>query len=136
MACYIEEGTEAESVWECCAEGDIGTERDEVTWEWRKLHNLELYALHCSPNITGVIQSRRMRWAGHVAWKGSGDVHAGFWWGNLREREHLKDLGVSGSVILRWTFRKWDGDKNRIDMAQDRNSWRALLNAVMNVRIP
>jgi len=77
-----------------------------------------------------------MRWEGHVAWMGSGEVHAGFWWGNLREREHLGDLGVSGSVILRWTFRKWDGDKNRIDMAQDRNSWRALLNAVMKVRIP
>jgi len=41
--------------------------RDEVTEEWRRLHNEELNDLHCSPNIVRVIQSKRMRWAGHVA---------------------------------------------------------------------
>ena len=44
----------------------FGPKRDEVTGEWRKLHNKELSDLYCSPNILQVIKSRRMRWAGHV----------------------------------------------------------------------
>ena len=47
--------------------GIFGPKRDEVTGEWRKLHNEELNDLFCSPNIVRVIKSRRMRWAGHVA---------------------------------------------------------------------
>ena len=45
----------------------LGPRRDEVTGEWRRLHNEELNDLYCSPNIVRVIKSRRMRWAGHVA---------------------------------------------------------------------
>jgi hypothetical protein len=45
----------------------FGPKRDEVTGEWRRLHNKELYALYSSPNIIRVINSRRLRWAGHVA---------------------------------------------------------------------
>ena len=45
----------------------FGAKRDEVTEEWRKLHNEKLHALYSSPNIMGVIESIRMRWAGHVA---------------------------------------------------------------------
>jgi hypothetical protein len=47
--------------------GIFGPKRDEVTGEWRRLHNKELYALYFSRNIIRVIKSRRMRWAGHVA---------------------------------------------------------------------
>jgi hypothetical protein len=45
----------------------FGPKRDEVTGEWRRLHNKELYALYSTPNIIRVIKSRRVRWAGHVA---------------------------------------------------------------------
>jgi hypothetical protein len=45
----------------------FGPKRDEVTGEWRRLHNKELHALYSSPNIIRVIKSRRLRWAGHVA---------------------------------------------------------------------
>jgi hypothetical protein len=40
---------------------------------------------------------------------GRGEVHRGFWWGNLREGDHLEDLGVDGSIVLKWIFEKWDG---------------------------
>jgi hypothetical protein len=80
--------------------------RDEVIGEWRKLHNEELNYLYCSTNIVRVIKSRRMRWAGHVARMGRGDACTGFWWGNLRKRDHLEDPGLDGRIILRWIFRK------------------------------
>jgi hypothetical protein len=49
-----------------------------------------------------------MRWAGHVAGRGRGEVGTEFWWGNLRERGHLEDPGLDGRIILRWIFREWD----------------------------
>ena len=64
--------------------------RDEVTGKWKMLHNEELSDLYCSPNIARVIKSR-MRWAVYVAYVGRGGVHTGFWWGNLREKDYLKD---------------------------------------------
>jgi hypothetical protein len=57
----------------------FGPKRDEVTGEWRRLHNEELNDLYSSPNIILVIKSRRMRWAGHVARMGKREVHTGFW---------------------------------------------------------
>jgi hypothetical protein len=57
----------------------FGPKRDEVTGEWRKLHNEELNGLYSSPNIIRVIKLRRMRWAGHVARIGKGEVYTGFW---------------------------------------------------------
>jgi len=81
---------------------------DEMTGEWRKLHNEELNNLYCSPDIVRVIKWRRIGWAGHVARMGKGEVCTGFWWGNLKERDHLGDPGVDGRIILSWIFRKWD----------------------------
>jgi hypothetical protein len=79
----------------------FGPRRDEVTGQWRKLHNEELYYLYLSPNIFLVIKSRRMRWAGHVARMGRGEVCTGVWWGNLRERDRLRVPRVDGKIILR-----------------------------------
>jgi len=54
-----------------------------------------------------VIKSRRIRWTGNVARIGARRRCTGFWWGNLRERDHLEDPGVDVG-ILSWIFRKWD----------------------------
>jgi len=59
----------------------FGPKRDEVTGEWRNLHREELNDLCSSPNITRVIEAKRIRWAGHVALMGMGKVCTGFWWG-------------------------------------------------------
>jgi hypothetical protein len=63
-------------------------------------------------------------------------VHKGFWWGNVRERYHLKDPGVDGRIILRWIFGKLCRGMDWIDLAQDSDRWRALVNVVMNLWVP
>ena len=85
----------------------FGLRRDEVTGEWRRLHNEELNGLYSSPNIVRVIKSRRMRWVGHVARMGEERVRIGSWWGNRRERDRWGDLGVDGWIILGWICRRW-----------------------------
>jgi hypothetical protein len=56
--------------------------------------------------------------------------------GKPEGKNHLGDPDVDVRIILRWIFRKWDGDMNWIDLAQDSDRWRALVNAVMNFRVP
>jgi len=86
----------------------FGPRRDEVTGEWRKLHNEELNDLYTSPNIVRVIKYRRMRWAGHVALMGEERGCIGSWWGNRREGDHWVDLGVDGRIIIERISRRWD----------------------------
>jgi hypothetical protein len=86
----------------------FGPKRDEVTGEWRKLHNEELKDLYPSPNIVRVIKSSRMRWAVHVARMGERRGVHKVLVGKSEERDHLEDSGVDGRIILRWIFRKWN----------------------------
>ena len=81
----------------------FGPKRDDITREWRRLHNEELHDLYSSTNIIRVIKSRSMR----LVW-GRGEVHAEFWCGNLREKNDLEDLGVDDGIILKWIFKRWN----------------------------
>jgi len=111
----------------------FGSKRDEVTSEWRRLHSEELHDFYCSPNFIRVIKSRRMRWVGNVARIGDRrGAYRVFLVGDLREGDHLEILGVGERVLLKQMFQTWHGGMDRIDVARDRDSWRAVLNAVMN----
>ena len=113
----------------------FGPKRDEVTGEWRKLHNEKLNDLYSSLNIFRVIKSRRMRWAGHVA--------------RMGESRGVYRVLMGKSEVKRQLGRPWHrweenikinlqevgcGDLDWIDLAQDRGRWPALVNAVMNLR--
>jgi hypothetical protein len=85
-----------------------------------------------------VIKSRKLRWVGHYVVWGTGEVHPGLWWGDVREGDHLEDLGVEGRLILKWIFKQWGG-MGRMDwihLEQNRDRWQALVNAVTNIRVP
>jgi len=77
-----------------------------------------------------------MRWAGHVARterrKGPYRVFVG----KPDEKDHLEDPGINWREILRWIFRKWHGSIYRINPAHDMDRWRAVVNAVINFRVP
>jgi hypothetical protein len=114
----------------------VGHKRDEVTGEWRRLHNKKLYAVYSSPNIIRVIKSRRLRWAGHVA--------------RMEERRRAYRTLVGkpeGRRPLGRPRRRWEdnikmdlrevgwGDMDWVNLAEDRDRWRALVNAAMNLRV-
>ena len=112
----------------------FGLKRDEITVEWRKLHEEELNYLYPSPNTFQIEKN----WMGGACstYGGRGKVYTRFWWGNLRERDPVEDPVMDGRIILRWVFKKWDGGMDWIDLAQDRGRWWAFVNAVMNLRVP
>jgi len=115
----------------------FGPRRDEVTGDWRRLHNEEINDFYSSPNIVRVIKSRRMRWSGHVAHMGEERGVCRFLvvkpegkrpLGRPRHRwvdNIMMDLQEVGCGYMDW-----------IGLAQDRDRWRTLVNAVMNLGVP
>jgi len=97
----------------------------------------ELNDLYSSTNNVRVINSRRMRWAGHVARMGEDRWCIGSWWGNWREGDHWGDLGVGWVDNIRKDLQEEGcGYMDWIGLAQDRDRWRTLVSAVMNLRVP
>ena len=93
----------------------------------------------CTPHrILGIrmFKSSGMRWEEHVICMGGGEVRTGFWWRNLRALGKLEDLGVDISIILKRPLKTWDKGRDWINLAQDRNTWRALANALMDLQVP
>ncbi|KAJ4432447.1 hypothetical protein ANN_21066, partial [Periplaneta americana] len=113
----------------------FGAKRDEATGEWRKLHNTELHALYSSPNIIRNLKSRRLRWAGHVARMGES-----------RNAYRVLVGRPEGKRPLGRPRRRWEDnikmdlrevgydDRDWINLAQDRNRWRAYVRAAMNLK--
>jgi hypothetical protein len=115
----------------------FGPRKDEVTGEWRRLHNEGLNNLYSSPNIVRVIKSRRMRWAGHVARRGEERgayrVLVGKPKGKRpmgRPRRRWVDNIRMGLQEVGCGYVDWIG------LAQERDRWRTLVSAVMNLRVP
>jgi hypothetical protein len=110
-----------------------GPKTDEVTAEWRELHNQKLHILYSSLNIIRQIKSRRMRRAEHVARMGEDRKVYKVLVGKPEGKNHLEDQGIDG---IRMDLREigW-GSVEWIQLAQDKERWRALVNTVMNLRI-
>jgi hypothetical protein len=84
----------------------FGPKRGEVTGGWRKLHNEELHILYSSPSIIRMINSRRIRWAGHVARMGRRGMHIEYWWERQKLRLHWEDQNIGGWAILKWILER------------------------------
>jgi hypothetical protein len=115
----------------------FGPRREEVTGEWRKLHNEELNDLYSLPNIVRVVKARRMRWAGHVARTGEERVVHMVLVGNPegkrpfgRPRRRWVDNIKMDVQEVGWGCGDW------MEFAQDRDGWQALVSTVNKLRIP
>jgi hypothetical protein len=115
----------------------FGPKRDEVTGEWRKLHNKELHDLYSSPSIIRIIKSRSMKWARHIA-------RSGEKWNAYRllveKPEGKRPVGrprrsCVDNIRMDLGEVRW-GDVDWIGPAKDRNRWRAVVNSVLNLRVP
>jgi hypothetical protein len=117
--------------------GIFGPKRDEVIGGWRKLHNEELHNLYCSPSIIRMIKTRRMRWAGHVVHIGGKRNAYRILVGKPEGKRPLGRPRRRREDNIRMDLREigWGG-MDWIDLAQDRDQWRALVNTVMNLRAP
>jgi hypothetical protein len=114
----------------------FGPRRDEVTGEWRRLHNEELNDLYCSPNIVRVIKWRRMRWAGHVARVVEGKGVYRVLVGKPEGRRPMGRPGRRWVDNIRMDFHEVGcGYMDWIGLAKDRDRWRTLVSAVMNLRV-
>jgi len=115
----------------------FGPRRDEVTGECRRLHNEELDDLYSLPNIVWVIKSRRMRWAGHVACMGEERGVYRVLVGKLGGRRPLGRSRCKWVDNIRIDLQEVGcGYMDWIGLAQDRERWRTLVSAVMNLWVP
>jgi len=114
----------------------FGPKREVVTGKWRKLHNEELRDLYSLPNIVQVVKSRRMRWAGHLARMGEGrGVHRVL----VGKPEGKRPLGrpkCRWEDNIKMYLREVGRGGDWMELAQDRDRWRAIVNTVMNFRVP
>jgi hypothetical protein len=111
--------------------------RDEVTGGWRKLHYEELHGLYSSPSIVRVIKARRMRWAGHMARMGEVRGAYNILVGKLEGRRPLLRPRRRWEDNIKMGLREIGfGDADWVNLAQDRDMLLALVNTVMNLRVP
>ena len=80
----------------------FGAKKDEITGEWRKLHNAELHALYSSPNVIRCLKSRRLRWAGHLAHMEQFKNAYRILVGKPESKRPLGRPDVDGRIILKW----------------------------------